>query len=53
MIHGTDPGAPAIPKLKTKLIWTTVAATAIFATCYEVYVNRLVTLDGLAALIGL
>ncbi len=53
VIHGTDPGAPAIPKLKTKLIWTTVAATAIFATCYEVYVNRLVTLDGLAALIGL
>jgi predicted secreted protein len=51
--HGSDPGAPAIPRLKAKLVWTTVAATAIFTACYEIYVNRLVTIDGLAALLGL
>ena len=28
---GTDPGAPRVPHLKAKLIWTTVVATAIFA----------------------
>jgi predicted secreted protein len=43
--HGTDPGAPAIPKLLAKLLWTTVTATAIFAACYLAYVNKLITLD--------
>ena len=51
--RGTDPGAPAVPKLVAKLVWTTVAATAIFTACYVVYVRRLVTLDGLASLFGL
>ncbi len=51
--RGTDPGAPAIPRLKAKLLWTTVTATALFGLCYLVYVNRLVTLDGLAARLGL
>ena len=51
--RGSDPGAPAIPHLLTKLFWTTLTATAIFAACYLIYVNRLVTLDGLAALLGL
>ena len=50
---GTDPGAPAIPRLRRKLIWTTVVATAIFALCYVVYVNRLVTIDDLARLMGM
>ncbi len=51
--RGTDPGAPAIPRLKAKLLWTTATATALFGLCYLVYVNRLVTLDGLAARLGL
>lgn len=50
--RGTDPGAPAIPQVMAKLTWTTVVASAIFVACYVVYVNRLVTLDALAALIG-
>jgi predicted secreted protein len=50
---GTDPGAPLVPRLKAKLIWTTVVATAIFAACWVIYVYRLVTLDGLTALFGM
>ena len=50
---GTDPGAPAIPKLWRKLFWTTVAASVVFALCVVVYGYRLVTFDGLAALLGL
>jgi predicted secreted protein len=46
---GTDPGAPAIPRLGWKLLWTTVAASAIFAVCYVVYVNGWLPLDTLAA----
>jgi predicted secreted protein len=50
---GTDPGAPVTHGIGRKLIWTTVVATAIFALCYVVYVNRLVTLDDLARLMGM
>jgi predicted secreted protein len=50
---GTDPGAPVVPNLKAKLIWTTLVATIVFALCAVVYVNGLVTIDGLARLLGM
>jgi predicted secreted protein len=53
MAPGTDPGAPAIPRLLLKLIATTLVAAIIFAGCYVVYTRRIVTLDGLAAWFGL
>jgi predicted secreted protein len=46
---GTDPGAPAIPNLRRKLVWTTLVSVVIFAGCYVVYAERLVTIDGLMA----
>ena len=42
-----------LPKLGLKLIWTTIVSTAVFAACYVIYVEQLVTLDGLAALLGM
>jgi len=53
MVPGTDPGAPAIPNLLRKLLWTTVVSAAIFAVCYIVYVDRLITLEGLVRPFGL
>jgi len=50
---GTDPGAPAIPRLRRKLLWTTIVSAVIFAACYLVYVNRLVTLEGLVRPFGM
>ena len=50
---GTDPGAPVLPQLKRKLVWTTVVASAVFAVFYVVYVYRLVTIDQLAAWFGM
>jgi predicted secreted protein len=50
---GSDPGAPAIPRLGAKLVWTTAVASAIFAACYVVYTRKLVTLQDLATLFGL
>jgi predicted secreted protein len=50
---GTDPGAPALPKLGRKLIWTTLVASAVFATFYVVYAERLLTLNSLFAPFGL
>ena len=42
--HGTDPGAPAIPRLWTKLLWTTLVSALVFGAAYAVYVNKLFTL---------
>jgi predicted secreted protein len=50
---GTDPGAPVLPKLGRKLIWTTLIAAIIFGAFYVVYVDRLVSLDDLLAHFGL
>ena len=36
---GTDPGAPVVPRLRAKLIWTTVVATADLGVCAVVYVT--------------
>jgi predicted secreted protein len=44
---GTDPGAPAVPHLGRKLVWTTLVSAVIFVACYVAYVDRLVTLQGL------
>ena len=50
---GTDPGAPAIPNLRRKLVWTTLVSAVVFAACYVIYVDRLITLESLLAPIGL
>jgi predicted secreted protein len=50
---GTDPGAPVLPNLKMKLLWTTIASAVIFAILAVIYIERWVTLDDLAALLGM
>jgi predicted secreted protein len=52
IMPGTDPGAPTVPKLGRKLVWTTVVASVIFATCYVVYNDHLVSLDSLMGRFG-
>lgn len=47
---GTDPGAPVLPRIVSKLIWTTLVSAAIFAVLYVVYVYRLVDLDTIPGL---
>ena len=49
---GTDPGAPIVPGLGAKILWTTVLASVIFAAFYGVYTTRIVSLDDLATLWG-
>jgi predicted secreted protein len=50
---GTDPGAPVLPKLGRKLMWTTLVTCVLFAAFYVVMANRLVTLNGLLAPFGM
>ena len=47
MAPGTDPGAPTSFRLGRKLLWTTALAAVIYAGCYVVYAEHLVTLTGL------
>ena len=49
---GTDPGAPTVPRLRAKLLWTTVVASVVWGLCAVIYVNGWVSLDSLAVLVG-
>jgi predicted secreted protein len=51
--HGTDPGAPAIPRLGSKLVWTTIVAAVVFAVWYAIYAYRLIALEDLTRVIGM
>jgi len=53
VVPGSDPGAPAIPHLAAKLVWTTIVATIIFVLAAVAYTHRLVTFEDLATLFGL
>src|SRR6185295_5254193 len=49
---GTDPGAPSFPKLKQKLVWTTLISGIVFALFALAYGYQTALLDALAALMG-
>jgi len=50
---GTDPGAPQLPRLLSKVLWTTALATAVFGAGMFLYLNQYVTFDDLARLLGM
>ena len=50
---GTDPGAPAVPKLGYKMIWTTILAALTFAAVDLIYTYQLLNLDEVAGAMGL
>jgi predicted secreted protein len=50
---GTDPGAPVLPKVGRKLIWTTLVASVVFAAFYVAYTDQVVTIDQLMGAFGL
>jgi predicted secreted protein len=52
MTPGTEPGAPVLPDIKRKLVWTTIVATVVFAAWFVVYIYRLITLDQLTGWLG-
>jgi len=53
IVPGTDPGAPAIPRLLWKLLWTTLVSGAIFAILYVVYTYKIIAFDDLMKLFGM
>jgi predicted secreted protein len=47
VVPGSDPGAPALPRLGLKLLCTTLVSAAIFVLLWLVQAGGLVTLDDL------
>jgi predicted secreted protein len=45
VVEGTDPGAPAIPHLWAKLLWTTLVAAVVFGLGAFVYIRGWLSLD--------
>ncbi|MBN8920258.1 MAG: DUF1467 family protein [Rhizobiales bacterium] len=46
--HGTDPGAPAAPKLLAKLLWTTIISAIAFGAVSYAFLRGWLTLDRLS-----
>jgi predicted secreted protein len=51
--HGTDPGAPAVPGLKMKLVWTTIVSAIVFGAFYWAYITKAIAFEDIATLWGL
>jgi predicted secreted protein len=49
---GTDPGAPVLPQMGRKLIWTTVLSTVFFVAGMLAYNAGYFSLDRLSKLMG-
>ena len=49
---GSDPGAPVLPRLARKLLWTTIVSGVVFGLGYVVLASRLIALDDVAAMLG-
>lgn len=47
---GTDPGAPVLPRMLQKLVWTTLVAAVIFAVITLAYSYRLLGIDDIPGL---
>ena len=49
---GTDPGAPVLPQMARKLIWTTLISAVIFAVAMVAYSAGWLNIERLSKLMG-
>jgi predicted secreted protein len=47
---GTDPGAPILPRLLSKIFWTSLVSAIVYALLYVIYAYRLIGLDDIPGL---
>ena len=50
---GTDPGAPMLARMGSKLIWTTIVSAVIFAISMWAYYQGYFNIERLAKLMGM
>jgi predicted secreted protein len=51
-VAGADPGAPVMPRMALKLLWTTLVSLAIFAVASWAYVQGYLGVERLTRLMG-
>jgi predicted secreted protein len=49
---GTEPGAPILPRIAVKLLWTTIVSAVVFALLYVVYTYQFITFEDIDRLLG-
>lgn len=49
---GTDPGAPVVPGMAKKLLWTTIISAILFGIAWWAYLAGYLTVDRLYGLMG-
>jgi predicted secreted protein len=52
-VPGSDPGAPVLPRMARKLIWTTIVSIVIFAAALWAYSAGYLNVERLTRLMGL
>ena len=52
-IAGTDPGAPSVPRMARKLIWTTLVSAVIFAAGMTAYRAGYFNIERLTKMMGI
>jgi predicted secreted protein len=52
-VPGSDPGAPVLPRMARKLIWTTVLSVAIFAVALWAYQAGYLSVERLSRMMGM
>ncbi len=52
VIPGTDPGAPSIHRVWSKLLWTTVVASVVFGVLWAIYSFGLIPYEFLSRISG-
>ena len=50
VVSGSDLGAPTIPRIWWKLLWTTVLSGLVFAILYVVYTNKLISFEDVSSI---
>jgi predicted secreted protein len=53
VVPGSDPGAPILPRLLRKLLWTTLISLVVFVVGTLIYRYRLIAFDDFAKWIGI
>jgi len=52
-IAGTDPGAPSVPRMAKKLLWTTLVSGVIFAAAMAAFKAGYLNIERLSKLMGI
>lgn len=52
-VAGTDPGAPTLPRMARKLIWTTLVSAVIFAAGMAAYRAGYLNVERLTKMMGI